>query len=403
LANREFYDMFRDEARICATIRHPNVVPVTDVVEADKELFLVLDYVESLSLSALLTGALDRGERLPPPILSRIFADTLAGLHAAHEAVDIRGNRLELIHRDVSPQNIIVGLDGTSRLIDFGIAKAESRMSVTTSGVVKGKLRYMSPEQVRHQPLDRRSDIFAAGVVLFEALTGQRLFAGDCQGDVVLEILLHETSAPSTQVPEIPPELDEVVARALARKREERFQTAAEFQEALERALPPASPREVARIVEQYGGEKLEERRAELQVALDGVTETDVDIGRVGPGPTPTLVPKSIPQGGGPARTLIRAGVTLAVVAAVAGAFVLGVRKQTAAPGQAAAPDAVSRSVLPLPAAAPAPVPSSASLAEQAPGASSATLPAESSARPHRADHVRPVSDLHRRNPYGAP
>jgi serine/threonine-protein kinase len=269
LSNRDFCDMFRDEARHCSMVQHPNVVSVVDTVEAEGELFLVLEYVESLSLSALLKGLAARGERLEPAVAARIFADALAGLHAAHEAVDLRGNRIELIHRDVSPQNIIVGRDGTSRLIDFGIAKAASRISVTHSGVVKGKLRYMSPEQVQQKPLDRRADVFSAGVVLYEALTGKRPFAGEDDGDIVLGILLGEVPPPSSVVGGLPLAIDAVVDRALQRDRADRFQTAAELQEALERAVAPASVRDVARVVEWCGAEEFEVRRAILQAAIE--------------------------------------------------------------------------------------------------------------------------------------
>ena len=147
LANREFSDMFRDEARLAAMLHHPNVVAVTDVVESEGELFLVMEYVDSVALSTLLKTSVDKRERLPPPVVVRILVDALAGLHAAHEAIDMRGNRLEIIHRDVSPQNVIVGSDGSSRLIDFGVAKARHRLTETKSGSLKGKYGYMSPEQ----------------------------------------------------------------------------------------------------------------------------------------------------------------------------------------------------------------------------------------------------------------
>src|SRR5262249_11410999 len=160
-----------------------------------------------------------------------------------------RGNRLDVIHRDVSPQNIIVGSDGTSRLIDFGVAKAASRVSVTQSGALKGKLGYMSPEQVRRRPLDRRADGFAAGAVPFEAFAQRRLFSGDDEGDIVLGILVAEIPSPSSLVPDIPVAVDAVVARALAREPDERYPTAAEFAEELERALTPATTRDVSRVV----------------------------------------------------------------------------------------------------------------------------------------------------------
>jgi len=159
LANREFCDMFLDEARISSLIRHSNVVPVIDIAEASSELFLVLEYVESLSLEQLLAAAQQAGELLPPPVVSRIMSDALAGLHAAHEALDMRGAPMHVVHRDVSPHNILVDTHGMSSIIDFGIAKAASRIATTSSGQFKGKLRYMAPEQVKQQPSDRRADL----------------------------------------------------------------------------------------------------------------------------------------------------------------------------------------------------------------------------------------------------
>jgi len=273
LKDREFYGMFVDEARVASLIRHPNVVPVIDVVEADGELFLVLDYVESAPLSGLLAAAANDGDLLPPAVVARIVADVLAGLHAAHEATDMQGRKLEVVHRDVSPQNVIVGVDGTSRLIDFGIAKATRRLTVTSAGVLKGKFGYMAPEQTKQLPLDRRADVFAAGIVLYEGLTGHRLFDGD-EGDIVLSTLLAEIPDPSTLVPGLPSKLDAVVQSALARDREERFQTASAFLVALETALPPAPPREAAEWVARYAGKLLEKRREELKIALEQRSES---------------------------------------------------------------------------------------------------------------------------------
>jgi serine/threonine-protein kinase len=404
LANGEFCNMFRDEARISATIRHPNVVPVTDVVESDGELFIVLDYVESLSLSALLKAAASRAQRIPPPVLVRVMGDTLAGLHAAHEAVDLRGQRVELIHRDVSPQNIIVGLDGSSRLIDFGIAKAASRISVTHSGALKGKLRYMAPEQVRQLPLDRRADVFAAGVVLFEALTGQKLFTGEDEGDIVLGILALDLPTPSSRVPDLPAALDAVVARALARDREERFQTARELQEALEHALAPAATREVTRIVELHGGAQLESLRAMLHATLDVRDGAPAILHAGGPdlGTDGTLLPtetEPVPTGAG-GRATRRAFVVLALLGIVLGAFVLGLTRPRTMPQPASAGVSPSTSASP----------SVASVAPSAPLASSAAVspsppPPESSARPRKAERSRPLPefDVRRKNPYGTP
>src|SRR5262249_49915079 len=149
----------------------------------------------------------------------------LSGLHAAHEVTDMQGNPLDVVHRDVSPQNIVVGVDGTSRLIDFGIAKATKRLTVTSGGVLKGKFGYMAPEQLKQLAIDRRADVFATGVVLYEALTGKKPFQGEDDGDVLLALLLGEVPPPSKWVPGIPERLDAVVQYALAPDRSERFQT----------------------------------------------------------------------------------------------------------------------------------------------------------------------------------
>jgi eukaryotic-like serine/threonine-protein kinase len=273
LANHQFHDMFRDEARVASLVRHPNVVPVVDVVEAERELFLVMEYVESTALSTLVKAAAFAGKRLPIAVVVRIVADTLAGLHAAHEAVDMRGNRLEVVHRDVSPQNIIVGVDGGSRLIDFGVAKARHRLTETKSGSMKGKYGYMSPEQTRAMAIDRRADLFALGVVLHEALVGKRLFVGENEFDTIRRIAEMPIPAPSAIAPEIPHAVDEVVAKALQRERDSRFQNAAEFLEALEAAFLPAPIRDVATALADYCGERLSKRRTTLRAMLDGVLE----------------------------------------------------------------------------------------------------------------------------------
>ncbi|WP_437812913.1 protein kinase domain-containing protein [Sorangium sp. So ce1078] len=270
LAQPEVLDMLRDEARLAALIRHPHVVSVEDVLEAGGELLLVMPYVEAVPLAALIEGAAGAGERLPPAVASRVLADVLSGLHAAHEARDLQGRPLEVVHRDVSPRNVLVGADGRSLLIDFGIAKAARRAAVTRSGVLKGTFSYMAPEQLRGaRDVDRRADLFAAGAVLHEALTGAALFDGQDEASVLLGILADEIEAPSARAPGVPPELDRVVLRALARDRDERFPTAADFLEALERALPPAPAREVAALVERHGGAALAARREAVRAWLE--------------------------------------------------------------------------------------------------------------------------------------
>ncbi|HEY1956483.1 MAG TPA: serine/threonine-protein kinase [Polyangiaceae bacterium] len=273
LGNREFYDMFRDEARVASMVRHPNVVPVIDVVEVhspERELFLVMEYVESSSVSTLRKAAHEAVARVPVPIVARVLYDTLMGLHAAHTAIDIQGRPLGVVHRDVSPQNIIVGVDGSSRLIDFGVAKASHRLTETKSGSVKGKYSYMAPEQAKGLEVDRRTDIFAAGVVLHECLTDRRLFRGENELDTVRRIMEGEIPAPSTFQPALPAALDAVTLKALARAPAERFQTATEMAEAIESAVSLASHREVAAYLEKVCGPRLAERREALREMLSG-------------------------------------------------------------------------------------------------------------------------------------
>jgi eukaryotic-like serine/threonine-protein kinase len=294
----EFHDMFRDEARVASLIRHPNVVSVADVVESEGELFLVMEYVESVALMTLQRAViLEEKTRLEPAVAARIVADTLAGLHAAHEAVDMRGVSLEVVHRDVSPQNIVIGVDGQSRIIDFGIAKAAHRFSATRSGSVKGKLGYMAPEQARGLSIDRRTDIFAAGVVLHEVLTGQRLFSGDNEIDTLRRLTEQVVQNPSRLVAEIPHALDHVVQRALERDPAQRFQTAAAFLEALERAIQPAPARDVAACLERFCGKRLTARRETLKAILQGKAPTQL----------PSLVagPPSLDGPGREARTKV--------------------------------------------------------------------------------------------------
>jgi len=229
----EFTAMLTDEARLTSAIRHPNVVPVIDVLRVDDEVVLVMEYVDSVTLSQLGKESAQVGRRIPGAVVSRILVDTLVGLHEAHEALDIRRQPLGIVHRDVSPQNIIVGDDGVARVIDFGIAKARSRLARTAAGIIKGKCAYMAPEQVDGQTVDRRCDVFAAGIVLWEALTGARLFRGDDEFDEMRRVMKARIPPPSSVAAELGPEVDALLAHALARPVGDRFQTAQAFARAL--------------------------------------------------------------------------------------------------------------------------------------------------------------------------
>lgn len=256
----DFVRMFLDEARLAVRVQHPNVVAPLDVVIVDDELFLVMEYVSGEALSRLLRPPSAETRLTKPPIVASIMIGALYGLHAAHEAVSEKGMPLSIVHRDVSPQNIMVGLDGIARVLDFGVAKAAQRSQSTSGGELKGKIAYMAPEQVKGGRIDRRTDVFAAGVVYWEALTGQRLFHVEEVGATLIKVLSAEIRAPSYHNREVSRQVDAVVMRALQRDPALRFQTAREFAVAVERAIAPATPSEVGDWVRDIGGPSLVER-----------------------------------------------------------------------------------------------------------------------------------------------
>jgi len=260
----EFVAMFLDEARLTSRIEHPNVVATLDVVAESGEVFLVMEYVRGETLQRLRRAAKSRREKISVPIAISTIVGALAGLHAAHEAVGEDGVPLGIIHRDVSPQNVMVGEDGIARITDFGIAKAESRLQVTHEGQMKGKLPYMSPEQLgsSRKRIDRRVDVFSAAVVLWELLAGKGLFRADHPGETIAKVL----SAPiPTLAPfrsDVTPALDRALRRALSRDPDQRPQTAEEFAVDLEEATDrgPASPRVVGAWVSSLAGDVLANR-----------------------------------------------------------------------------------------------------------------------------------------------
>jgi len=262
---QEFVSMFLDEARIAARIHHPNVVPIQEVGQSDQGYYLVMDYVEGDTLAHLLARASQAGATVPAPVALRILLDALAGLHAAHELVGDEGEPLGVVHRDVSPQNILVGADGVARVVDFGVARAASRLSTTRSGQLKGKLAYMAPEQARGMEVDRRTDVFACGVVLWEALALKRLFKGTGEADTLNRVLYEAIPAPSSVRPEVPPALEAVCMKALAREPGERYPTALALADALERAAAGqdgvATARDVEAFLTRIVGQELSDTR----------------------------------------------------------------------------------------------------------------------------------------------
>lgn len=269
---QEFVEMFVDEARLAASIHHPNVVPILDIGASEQGYYLVMEYVEGDTLARFLARAASQGERLPIPIALRIILDTLAGLHAAHELRDENDEPLGLVHRDVSPQNILVGVDGTSRITDFGVAHASSRLTTTRGGQLKGKLAYMAPEQARGQGVDRRADVFAMGTVLWEVLAGRRLFKADGDAETLNRVLFEPIPRLREVDASAPAALDAVAAKALERDVDLRYATCAELSDAIERAARAtrlvASARDVASYVQQVIGQTVQQQREAVRAWL---------------------------------------------------------------------------------------------------------------------------------------
>jgi len=258
--NPEFLAMFLDEARLAARVRHTNVVQTLDVVALDEELLLVMEYVSGAALSKVI--AVDRRARRSTPqrVAVEIMVGVLNGLHAAHEAKSEAGEPLELVHRDVSPQNILVGTDGVARLLDFGIAKAAGASNLTRPNQIKGKLRYLSPERITGQRATRVSDIYSASVVLWEMLTGRQLFNGTTTLDVSRQVTGARVPQPSSVNHHVPRKLDELVMRGLERSPARRFQSAREMALALEAAVPPVNRSAILDWLFSNVGDEIRER-----------------------------------------------------------------------------------------------------------------------------------------------
>jgi serine/threonine protein kinase len=322
---RDFVAMFVDEARLAARVQHPNVVPTLDVVDEHGELFLVMEYVRGESLARLQTEAVARNERIPPRVSCAIVIGVLQGLHAAHEAKSERGEDLRMVHRDVSAQNVLVGVDGVARVLDFGIAKAVGRIGTTREGQVKGKLAYMSPEQIRGKTVDRTTDVYAAGVLLWETLTGSRLFAAETESETLNRVLSLRVRAPSEVVSDLPRALNTIVLRALERDQDMRFATAREMALALQAAIDQAPSSEVGELVERLAAQALAER---------GELVADMERRSVSP-PPPGPAVLETPSETSPHRPQLRRLVTMfslggVIVAALLAIFALRSRRVVA-------------------------------------------------------------------------
>jgi eukaryotic-like serine/threonine-protein kinase len=272
-ADEQFIAMFLDEARLAARIHHPNVVPTLDLQDGTDGHYLVMEFVEGESLLGLLRQGAKLQKPVAAPVAVRVMLDALAGLHAAHELRGDLGEPLNLVHRDVSPHNILVGVDGVARIVDFGIARAEERLGTTRDGQVKGKLAYLAPEQAQEEIADRRVDVFTAGIVLWECLAQRRLFRGQTDAEVLRKLLDKPIPSLTEINPSFPKAIADVLARALERDKEKRFATAAEFAEALETAATPlgiATSKQVSAYVRLVAGESIEGLMRRARAFLEG-------------------------------------------------------------------------------------------------------------------------------------
>jgi serine/threonine-protein kinase len=268
-----FEKMFLDEASLASKVRHPNAVEILDLGEQDGVLFLAMEWIDGVPLNTLMKVA-KRSGGVPPTVAIRIVMQACAGLHAAHELTDGKGKLIGLVHRDISPQNVLVTYDGVAKVVDFGVAKATALGDgATQAGQLKGKVSYMAPEQVRGEPIDRRADVFAMGIVLYALTTGKHPFRKESEGATLFAITAPEAVvAPRKFMPDYPEALQEVVLKALEKDRTVRYQSASELLRALDKALPPAargSDEEVGGFVQSLFGEQRRKSQEALAEALD--------------------------------------------------------------------------------------------------------------------------------------
>ncbi|MBO6937482.1 MAG: serine/threonine protein kinase [Deltaproteobacteria bacterium] len=280
LARQEAFEtMFLDEARLAASMHHPNIAQVFDLGRADGELYMALEYMRGDSLAALRDELVARGKTLPMESIAWLVAEAAEGLHHAHEMRDEDGQPLRIVHRDVSPQNLFVTLDGHVKVMDFGVARAEGRLAKTTeTGRLKGKCAYMAPEQVFGDGVDHRADVFALGIVAWELITGRRLFAAETDAETLMRISSHDVPAPSTVESSVPPALEAIVLRALSADPAERPATARDFAVELREIAGSSRAHDLAaRMTELFGATVAEREKGKIglgsRVNPDATTE----------------------------------------------------------------------------------------------------------------------------------
>ena len=375
-----YAEMFLGEARILASLNHPHIVQVVEIGQDGGQPFIAMEHIDGESLASIAASQSETagGQPLALALGVHIVSGVLAGLHYLHERRDDAGRPLSLIHRDVSPRNVLVGYEGAVKLIDFGIARPANRPGVTRQGTVRGTVPYMSPEQCRGLLLDRRTDVFSAGILLYELVVRARLFGGEGgEFDTLKRIVEGEIPRPRAVRPDCPAELEVIILRALERRPVDRFQTAAEMLDALEQAARRLALHASARAMQAFMDERFAERRAAWRVVHDATGEqqrsalTEATRSALWPAPDESTAPPA----GAPdlptaataataARRRARAGLVViaaAIVLGGAGGTAVIWRRATrdvhsaAVPSSAATPPPAARQAADAPAPAPAP------------------------------------------------
>jgi len=273
--DEQFIDMFLDEARIASAFQHPNVIRINEVGKSGEEYYIAMELVHGEALSTVLKLISGQSLRVKPRLAAYIVSQAAAGLHYAHTVTSPAGESLGVVHRDVSPQNILVSFEGAVKVIDFGVARALNRVTKTQHGSRKGKVGYFSPEQASGKPVDARTDVFALGIVLWETACGRRLFARDNELETYKALMEDAYPTPTSFVPEIPRELDLIIMKALAKEPDNRFESALALQQALERFIlrsgegRPMGAAELARFMKETLSEAHEKWNAMIKVALE--------------------------------------------------------------------------------------------------------------------------------------
>lgn len=404
--------MFLDEARLAMRLNHPNIVQTYDVGVQDGVFFLAMEYLEGQPLHRILSRLAQANTRVGDADhlhMARIASDALAGLHYAHELADFDGSPLEIVHRDVSPHNLFVTYDGTVKVVDFGIAKATSNVVATESGVLKGKVAYMAPEHAASGAVDRRSDIYSMGVVLWEMIAKKRLVKADTPAQLLNKVLTMEAPALSSVVPDVHPLLEVVVTRALQRDPDDRWPTALAMREALDAYIDtaPKKPRDtdlgerVATLFEDERAEMVAKVRAHAQASAAGSSPQlppARDSARRESTASGVRTGMPVVTSTGPVEPPRRS--PLVAIALVVSVISLGVALFVVVRGPAPAPTAP---LVPAATAPPSPPPSALPPAPVAPSASTPTVSAVASATPAPPSVTAPSATVSPPRPLVAP